>query len=300
MTFLKVIRWKNLLMIAVVQALIHYHLMAVFQLDSNLTNLNFILLVLASILIAAGGYIINDINDLEADKINKPDRVWIPKLLTLKTAKYLYYIISLIGLILGFYVSIKMNNKQALIWFILPTVLLYLYAVWAKKVLVLGNVLVAFLIAFSLVLVVLFEGIDYNETSDVSITFSELIFGLITFAFMLNLLREIVKDAQDVIGDKLMGVNSIPVKYGEEVTHIVFRGIVGLLTGFMVAIAVNFYDTQTALVIYLVTAILVGLLLFLSQLKKVKKSSDYGALSKLLKLLMLAGIFSLFFIQYQT
>jgi len=300
MTFFNVIQWKNLLMIVLVQALIHYHLMFVFNLESNLSNFTFVLLTLASIIIAAGGYIINDIQDLEADQINKPDQVWIPKYATLNTAKSLYYFVSFLGLLLGVYVAIAIQNYSSANWFMLPIILLYIYAKWAKKVLFLGNILVAALIAFSLVLVVLFEGVRFEQINSVSISFLETIIGLVNFAFLLNLIREIIKDAQDETGDRVQGVDSIPIRFGKETTHIIIQIITGLLVGFLLFMTVRFYNTQPALVIYLVSAILVGLLLFLSQLNKVQKTTDYAKLSSLLKLLMLAGLFSVFFIQHHV
>ena len=117
---------------------------------------------------------------------------------------------------------------------------------------------------------------------------------------MLNLTREIVKDAQDVIGDKVIGVNSIPLKFGNEITPIIIQGIIGLLFGFILVIAIRYYSTQVALVVYLITAVLTGLFLFLSQLQKVKKPSDYKVLSSILKLIMFAGIISMFFIKYHN
>ncbi len=299
MTFLKVIRWKNLMMIALVQALIHFHLMPVFKLTSNLTDLTFVLLVLASVFIAAAGYIVNDIYDLEADKINKPESVWIPKYLSVKNAYLWYAVITSIGMVLGFLVVIYTKDLIGLFWFVLPAILLYLYARWIKKILFLGNILIALLIAFSLVIVVLFEQVEMS-TATISISFFETIFGLVLFAFLLNLTREIIKDAQDVIGDKVIGVNSIPLKYGNKITHVIIQGIIGLLFGFILVIAIKYYSTQLALVVYLITAVLTGLFLFLSQLQKVKKSSDYKVLSSILKLVMFAGIISMFFIKYHN
>ena len=127
MQLLQIIRWKNLVMIPLLQGLSKYVLIPLFGVTAMLSNEQFVLLVLASIFIASGGYIINDICDLKADKVNKPDKVWIPNLMKIKNAKILYYSISFLGLALGVFLSISLKMYIGFIWFLMPILMLYYY-----------------------------------------------------------------------------------------------------------------------------------------------------------------------------
>src|SRR6056297_1863155 len=104
--FFKLIRWKNLILIALVQYLVKYALLLPFyesyQVTTTLSTLAFTLLVIATVCIAAGGYIINDIYDIETDKVNKPDKVIINKHISEKNALNLFIILNIIGVGLGF------------------------------------------------------------------------------------------------------------------------------------------------------------------------------------------------------
>jgi 4-hydroxybenzoate polyprenyltransferase len=279
-------------MIAFLQVLLKFFLIPLFQIPEQLSNSQFVLLVLATLLIAAGGYVINDIKDISIDKINKPDKQVVSKKISLSNAKIVYYLLSLSGLIMGAYLSFIKQNVLAFIGFLVPFILLYYYAIRAKKQFLIGNVLVSLLIVFSLLIVVVFE-LELLENNQLV----NIIFAISLYTFFLNLAREIVKDSEDVIGDKAHGVQSIPVKYGFKGTAVSVQICIGILLLFTFAIGLLQYKTQPALVIYLVTGLMSGLLLFLSQLQKATKAADYAKLSILLKLLMVVGIISLLFVK---
>lgn len=297
MRLLQIIRWKNLVMIALVQMLIKFYLMTLFEITAVLSNWQFVLIVLASILIAAAGYVINDIYDVETDTINKPTKVWIPTYLKEKKAKLLYYLLSLLGFSLGVYVSFSLQSIQSLIWFLIPIFLLYIYAVWAKKVLILGNLLISLLVAYSLLIVVLFET-NIITQSDLNFDSLEyIIFFLAVFAFIITFIREIVKDVEDIEGDKVTGVISIPIKYGIEKTKIIARNLVRIVMGLIGAIAFMQYVQQPILVGYLVLGVLASLFLFLILLRKAKTPKNFKKLSTLLKIIMLIGVLVIFMIK---
>jgi len=293
---LHIIRWKNLLMIVGVQLMIRYYLMPIFYDRIVFSNLPFYFLVLATLCIAAGGYIINDIYDIAADKINKPQKVWIPTVYTLKTANIMYYAFTGVGLILGFLVSYILKDYAAFIYFLLPSILLYVYAVWLKKKLIVGNLIVSILVAFSLVVVALFIPDNLSQSNELTYSFWAVIWGLVFFVFILNLIREIVKDAEDSIGDKVIGVVSIPIKYGLETTNMIILLLSSSIIGVVLALSYYFYNIQLFLSIYLVFAVAMGFLLFLIQLNKATKNHHYTKLSLLLKLLMFVGLLSVFLI----
>lgn len=296
MRFLQIIRWKNLLLIALIQILVKYYLIPLFNFESVLSNIQFVFLVLATVLIALGGNIINDIYDVEIDKINKPDKLWIPELATLQQAKISYVLLTSTGLVFSALVCWQIEKPLAILFFFIPVLTLFFYALYFKKRPFIGNLIVSFLVAFSIVLVAILESISLTTSFADLLKIESVIWGLSFFAFALNLLREIVKDMEDTIGDKALGVVSIPIKYGKEITHVVLKIIIGVLIGFLLAIVIIFYKKEPFLVGYLLFAVVSSLLLFVNQLNKVKRTTDYKKLSTLLKLIMLVGILSVFMI----
>ncbi len=105
MKYLNLIRWKNLLIIALVQILIKYALFLPFNIDITLNWFGFTLLVLSTLCIAAAGYVINDVYDVETDLVNRPDKVIVGKSVSEKTANNLFIILNVIGVLIGFYLS---------------------------------------------------------------------------------------------------------------------------------------------------------------------------------------------------
>ncbi len=121
---LNLIRWKNLLMIAFMQYLIKYALLLPFRESHSvlvtLSDFHFFLLVLATVLIAAGGYVINDIYDVETDRINKPEKLIINKYITEKNASTLFMILNIIGVGIGFYFANGIGKSAFFASFLSP------------------------------------------------------------------------------------------------------------------------------------------------------------------------------------
>jgi len=155
--FLNLIRYKNLLMLALVQVVIKYALFIPFQIDTSLAPFEFYLLLIATICIAAAGNIINDIQDVAIDRINKPEKVLIGKKITEKTGYNYYLILNVIGVGIGFYLANSIGKPSFAALFIVFSALLYLYATYVKSIAIVGNLLVSFLVAMSIVVVGLFD-----------------------------------------------------------------------------------------------------------------------------------------------
>lgn len=283
-------------MLVAAQLVIWFYLMPKFSVLAAFSNFNFSIIVLATLLIAIGGYILNDIKDLPIDKINTPDKVWIPSVVSEKTA-YLYsYGFTGIGLVLGLYVSISISYYIGFLWFVIPVILLYYYAVKAKKVLLIGNVLVSFLVSFSMIIIVIFPFIIADSLRYKY--FKNILIALIFFSFTLNLIREIIKDAEDVIGDKANGVKSIPIVFGYEKTNqiviIISSSIIGAL--FFIA-TMAFRNNELMLGLYLIFGVVMAFILFIQQLIKATEVKHYTKLSTLLKIIMLVGMLSVFMLK---
>ena len=145
--FLNLIRWKNLLIIALVQVLIKYALFLPFNIDITLNWFGFSLLVLSTLCIAAAGYVINDLYDLETDLVNRPERVIVGKLISEKTANNLFIALNVIGVLIGFYLSHLVGKSSFFALFVIISALLYVYASYLKQSLLIGNIVVSILVA---------------------------------------------------------------------------------------------------------------------------------------------------------
>ena len=157
LSILNLIRWKNLLMLALMQLLIKYALLEPFGVQTSLDGLGITLLILATICIAAAGNIINDISDVETDLINKPNRVLINKSISEKTAYNLFIILNVVGVGIGFYLSHRVGRAPIFSLFVIISVLLYIYATYLKRTLLIGNIIISALVALSLIIVGVFE-----------------------------------------------------------------------------------------------------------------------------------------------
>src|SRR5690606_18505405 len=139
MNFLKLIRYQNLLMLALMQVVFHFGFLKKQYPDLALADWQFLLLVLSTVCIAAGGYLINDVFDKSIDKINKPDKVIIDKYIPETTAYNYYVILNVIGVGAGFYLSNLIGRPSYSAIFIIIAATLYLYASSLKKSLLIGN-----------------------------------------------------------------------------------------------------------------------------------------------------------------
>lgn len=296
--FFQIIRWKNLLLLLFVFSLIRYYLMPVFHIESSLPDLTYYLVLLNVLLITIGGYLINDINDLDADRINKPDKIWIPNLFSNKAAYLIYIFLNIIAIALALYISFITQNEWVFLYYLLPMISLYFYAILLKKRFLIDNLTVALLIAYTLIFLLLID--DKMQVMDVPVPglrFQYVVMYLAWFAFLTNFLRELAKDAQDEMGDKVAGYDSLSIRYGTKQVIRWSKFILGLFLVSIVIIVFKIWPLQKMLCIYLIFAVIPFLFLLFVQLDKVRKNSDFTNISKLLKLLMFVGLLAVFMIQ---
>jgi len=295
LAFFKLVRVPNLLMVLFTQILIKYGLFNSFGISITLSGLGFSLLVLATICIAAAGNIINDIYDIETDRINKPDKVILGSKISINTANTLYIILSILGVASGFYLSNIIGKPGFSAIFIIISALLYLYATYLKHIMLVGNVVISLLVAFSIIIVGLFDllpAITPENQQTQSIIFSILL-DYALFAFLLNWLREMVKDQEDIKGDYNAGRNTLPIALGSKRTNLAIF-LVGLLPVISVIYYLyNYLFENLWAVLYALIFIVAPLLYFLINIWIAETKRDYHKLSFLLKIIMLLGIVSL-------
>lgn len=294
-SFLNLIRWKNLLMIALVQILIKYGLLLPFGISTSLNVLEFSLLVFSTLCIAAGGNIINDIYDIDTDVINKPDKIVIGKLISEKTAYSLFIILNILGVGLGFFVSYAVGKSELFSIFVIVSALLYVYASYLKQMFLIGNIIISALVALSIIIVGIFELIPAITTQNqgIQLAFFRILLDYALFAFIINLIREITKDIEDFDGDYKSGMHTLPIVIGKEKASKVLFLLSFIPLGTVIYyVNSNLYKQPIAVIYFLI--LIIAPLIYLSILIfNAKTKRDFHVISNLLKLVMLFGMLSI-------
>ena len=300
MKYLKLIRYQNLLMLAFMQLVFRYLFLAQSYVDLALTDFNYILLVIATVCIAAGGYVINNIMDQDTDEIAKPQNRVVGVSIS-ETMAYNWYIgLTIVGVGIGFYLSNVIYKPTFASMFILVATLLYMYATSFKQIPVLGNVVVALMLSTSIIIIGLFDilpAIDADNRFRMKEAFDILMHYAI-FAFIINLIREIVKDMEDMDGDYQSGINSLPIAIGVQKTKI----IVGVLTVISIGILAYYVNSnlfELDYVVYYAMILIVGPLIYFGvKLLNATTKKEYHHLSLVLKIILFFGILSVAVIVY--
>ncbi len=295
MQLLNLIRWKNLLLIAFVQLLVKYALFPAFEVETSLSTVGFIVLLLSTLCIAAGGYIINDIYDIETDTVNKPDKVIVGKSISEKTANNLYLSFTFVGVVLGFYLSQSIGKSTFFGLFVITAALLYVYSSYLKQIAVVGNIVVSILTSLSIIIVGVFELLPaitkYNQS--VQSTMFEVLTDFAIFAFLLNFIREIVKDIQDVDGDHKAEMQTLPILLGKERTAKIAFGLTLITITIIIYYLATYLFMQKIAVVYFLIAVIGPLVYIAIKLFSAEHDTHFKYISKMLKLVMLTGMLSM-------
>lgn len=302
----------NLGIIILTQLLLRFCIVEVYLglslVDPAMGYFDFAGLMLATILIAAGGYIINDLIDEEVDKTNKPGKTLIGHYIPKGSAWKYYGVLTGLGIIIGFYLALRIN--YFILGFIFPAVagLLYLYSAKYQKTVITGNAVIALLSAMVILVVWLFEffalkndPIRFVDALKQLPILQVIIAAYALFAFLVSLSREIVKDIEDREGDEKEGYRTLAVVFGTKAGK-QLAAVVHLLTMVLLAISLmGLYREGIMLVFwYLLVAVMLLFIYSLYQLLVARHREDFRFLSNAYKLIMLAGILSmeLFYISY--
>jgi 4-hydroxybenzoate polyprenyltransferase len=304
-SFLKLIRYKNLFMVLLTMVLTKYAIINSFT--SAISDIQFILLALSILCITASGYIINDIFDVEADKINKPNTVFIDKIISKRNALVVYYTTSFLGLFIGIYAAYIKGNLYYSIFFISTIALLYWYSKSLKRVAIIGNLVIAFLTALTIFIVFVFEIKDTNTALNLveaitnffaSISTTIAVFIYIIFAFFMTLIREIIKDIEDMKGDYALKMKTLPILIGVDRTKNIVLVISSLVFLFILLILKEEVLHLPLLFWYAILFIIAPFALFLYKLFISKTTKDFHLLSNIIKFIMFFGILSMSLIKF--
>lgn len=315
----RLIRWPNLIIIALTMCLMRYGIiqpiLKIYHLQLIFPVIHFCLLVLSVMMIAAAGYIINDYFDVEVDEVNRPETQVIGKYFTAKSAYISYYCINAVALCISLFLCWKTDILSFFFIFPLTIGILWFYSTTYKRQLLIGNFLVSFIIAVVPLLVPMFDippvykkfhqfFLETNQNLNILFVWIG-VFSL--FAFLLNLTREIVKDSEDFEGDIAYGRNTMPIFFGLKITK---ASVVFLLTiilsivGYFyfkyllrvvvetlengITVSKSNYDIVTGL--YLFFLIAIPIITTIVMIIMAKKKRHYSIVSGILKFVMLMGI----------
>ena len=306
--FFKLVRWPNLFITALTMCLVCHCVMG---LSSTLA---FTLLVISMVLIQAGGYVINDIFDVEIDKINKPGKQIVGRIFTERQCNVFYIALTIIGLGCGLAASLMANGKNFITVFaslILLACFLYSYSSRYKKKLIVGNLIVSVSVAFAVFLPWLFQILSMLGNEAMLLENQEwmhvtlhIVLIYTVFAFLMTLIREIVKDMQDVKGDGRSHCRTIPIIWGMNAAQIIVIALT-FITVVMIWNAADYFKTMELKITYymlyasglLVFFVTVNNLVSLITDKSLRTERQFRLQSMWLKLSMLIGVLSMFFIK---
>jgi 4-hydroxybenzoate polyprenyltransferase len=300
-SFLRLIRFNNLLIIAGTLYLVRYCIIAPIlqygELSLQLNEFFFFLLVLSTLFITSAGYVINDYFDQKTDLVNKPDSVIIGKKIKRRHAMAFHIVFNIIGILIGIFISLSIGEPLLSLIFITVSGLLWFYSTTYKKQLLIGNLIVAFLTALVPLTVFLFEyPLLKSEYSNLFATFSSIIkylsswvLGYAGFAFLLTLAREITKDTEDFEGDRAFGNQTIPIVVGTGYT----KGIIVVLFIFtLIAIFYVYftYLTNKFTLYYILIALVIPIIYNIYRVISANNKKDYHISSLLTKIIMIIGL----------
>jgi 4-hydroxybenzoate polyprenyltransferase len=310
-SFLKLIRWQNLVIVAATMFLMRYAVLDTLlgkievlmiqgaigeaAMKVQFPPVNFILLVATTLFITAGGYVINDYFDIKTDIINK-GKVIVGYQISRRRAMMWHNIFNLAGVALGFYISWRSGYTLMGVVFLVVSGLLYFYSASYKRQFLTGNIIVAFLTAMVPMLVVIYEWsavyrfytINAAETPDLSFMFYW-IGGFALFAFLTTLIREIIKDVEDYEGDAAYGRNTLPIVLGIVTSKIVIVSLIIITLVLLYAVWYLFiFDKYT--LIYISAFITMPLIFVAITIFRSVNNRQFHAASRMMKMIMLAGI----------
>lgn len=268
-----VIRGYNIPIIALAQ-----YLSAIFILApekralSVLLDFNLFIIVIVSSLTIASGYIINNFYDSKKDLINRPNKSQLDRLVSQKTKLKVYFTVNFIVFLLSFFVSFR-----AVLFFSTYIFMIWFYSHKLKKMAIVGNMTAAFLAVLPFFAILLYYKNTYPQ-----------IFAHANFLFLLLIIREIIKDLENIKGDIANDYKTIPVMFGESTAKKIIT-LLTVLTIIPIYFLVEIFEVGYMDIYFYMSLII--LIFFLQKLWKSNSKPDYLKLHNMLKFLVVSGVF---------
>lgn len=305
--WLRLLRWRNLLIILLTQWAVWQLVLVPFHQEGRmlLQPLYFWMLCLSTVFIAAAGYAINDYFDVRIDAINKPHELVLGQYIPRKLAIISHLTLNAIGVFLAFWVAWKGGHPEWVLLQILCVVLLWFYSSSLKQRFMWGNLTVSLLTALTIFALWLYEpGIHaftfrpaFLPARGRPIPNPVYVLGIYAaFAFLLTWMREIVKDMEDFEGDDAEGCRTMPILWGLKKSGVFVQvlGVAALLPLALAAFKMLQKNLESLLGWYVLLLVLLPLFIWTITLNQKATTRHYHRYSRYLKYIMLAGIGSLF------
>ncbi len=302
--FFKLVRLPNLIFIALAQCLFQfciYRPLAGTPQD-NADLVQFILLLMASLFIAAAGYVINDYFDINIDEVNKPEKMVVDRHIHRRWAIAWHFVLSTTGVLLTFFALPFAQKWYLVLANLLCVALLWFYSTNFKKSLLVGNVVISLLTAWT-ILIIFFSKVSLADAFGLGETPHHKFFRLAIlyagFAFVSSLIREAVKDMEDLAGDARYGCKTMPIVWGVNATKVyVAVWLVVLIASLVIVQAYILQFKWWIPVVYSVALVILPLLWIFTRLFAAQTPADFHRLSNWIKLVMLTGILSMSFFYF--
>ena len=302
---MRLVRWSNLLFLAALVWLMEKWVVTPILVKAafgeQLPGYVLLLIILATVLIAAGGYVINDYFDVKIDRINRPDEVIVTRSISKPAAMRLSMTLSGIGIACGIVVAVLLKSLTIGILFVLIPGLLWFYSSSYKRLFMVGNLIIALLAGVTPMVVALTNVAVLQLRYETILPYTTLVHdiyawlgGFALFAFLLTWIREIIKDLQDQMGDRELECHSMPVVWGERWTKVFVTGLVVVtiaIIGHLWWHILPFPTTWTSLSTrYIALGVVTPLLCSVWLLWSAKIPSDYKVCQQVVKFTMLIGM----------
>ena len=268
---------------------------------NELVRASFYLLMIASVLIAAAGYIINDYFDLNIDQINRPGKVVVSEVINRRWVIFWHMSLSLLGIYFTIFALPFHHFWHLVLANMLSVIFLWIYSTSLKKQLLVGNVLISFLTAW-VIGILYFSKYPLNQidqlytTSMQNVRFFRLAILYAGFAFVISLIREVVKDMEDMDGDRKYGCKTMPIVWGVNPSKVFIAvWLIVIIASLIILQVYTFQLGWWGSVVYCLLLIVLPLVYVLVKLYSANQSAHYNHLSTIIKLIMFTGILSMIF-----
>lgn len=300
MNYLKLIKYQNLLLLVMMQLVFRYLFLTQSYIDLALTDFNYILLVLSTVCIAAGGAVMQHIMNQEEDEIKQPKHRLVGTTIS-EAAAYNWYIgLTIVGVGIGFYLANVIYKPTFASLFVLVATLLYVQATNLKQIPLLGNCITALLVAISIAVIALFDIFPATDISN-KVRMSEVFGILIDYAvlgFGLTLIKELLRDLKNRATDDMLGNNTVVTRFGLNKAKSLLGVIIVVVLGAILYYCNTFlFELTIALSFILLT--MVGPLLFMGiKLITSTTQKEFALLERTLQVVLFCSILSVAVIVY--
>jgi 4-hydroxybenzoate polyprenyltransferase len=290
MNYLKLVRYPNLIIIALSQISPFLSAFGKGEMSLNISQL--VILIIFTLCMAAAGYVENDIFDLAIDRINKSEKVIVEEKISVKNAWVFVAILHLIAFLIAVLMFIFYKNYLYFVIFAITAALLFSYAKWLKKSFLIGNLIVSFLCALTPAMLLIFADLLLSNNLT---AFPKNIDFYINFSFLITFFREIIKDMEDIEGDKSQGAKTLPIVAGIFVSRLIalLPLLFLLLQVFILSVGIRSseLEVKSALSSYFAFIFIeIPLLMLIIQTIRAKHTKQFHSISFFTKIVMLTGL----------